>query len=328
MKKSVIVFTILALSFTSCFAQTVGASISGSGKRTDIDITKLDYAVTDRNAPAVYFSRDISSESILKLYRATGKKLTGKTALKVIFEEPGEQYLDPKLLTGLVKETNGTFIDSLYLTSRRGSVSRGLDVAKLHGYTAVAPCEIIDAEGELNLPVKNGNILKYHRVGKGFAKYDSAVAVMLFKPHHFPQYDGISKALSIPFATKSGKYIIHSGGKIETHFTSGDDTEFQLAIADSMKASSDYLNGNWVYITVLADITTDDSCSVTAPGNIGVLASTDPVAIDRAACDMTFGQGTDAQTARWNSMHGVDTVLNGAEKIGVGKQHYRIIEVK
>lgn len=307
-------------------AQTVGASQKNQGG-TRIDVRKLAHAVSDTDAPAVYFSREISSESILRVYRATGKKLTGRIALKVIFEEPGCQYLDPNLLTGLVKETGGTFIDSLYYSARRNNVRRALQVAAEHGWDKIAPCEIIDAEGDMDLPVNGGGILKYFRVGRGFEKYDGAVAVMLFKPHYLPQYDGMTKALSIPFGSRSGKAIIHSGGKVEDHYTAGDDTEFKLAVADAVKAAHEAKP--WIYINVLADICVDDSCSDAKPlGDIGVLASADPIAIDSAACDMTFGQGTPEQTAAWEKLHGVSAVLENAEKIGAGKQRYRIIEVK
>lgn len=116
----------------------------------------------------------------------------------------------------LVKETNGTFIDSTYFTSPRNRADGSLSMAKEHGWDTVAPCEIIDANGDMDLPVKGGNLLKYFRVGKEFAKYDGAVAIMLFKPHDLPQYDGITKALSIPFGSRSGKAILHSGGETDS----------------------------------------------------------------------------------------------------------------
>ncbi len=326
MKKLVFMFA-LALAVGALGAQTKDASQTGLGT-TNIDLSELRHAVTDKNAPAVYFTRDISSKGVLAVYKATGRELKGKVALKVIFEERGIQYLDPVLLTDLVKETNGTFIDSTYYSARRGTAEGSLSMAKEHGFDKVAPCEIIDKDGDMDLPVSGGNVLKYFRVGKGFEKYDGAIAVMLFKPHYLPQYDGITKALSIPFGSLSGKTILHSGGKKEEPRYPGNDVEqFKLAVADATKAVNE--SKPWVYIAVLADICVDDSCSDAKPlGNIGVLASTDPVALDRAACDMTFGQGTDAQASAWEKLHGVTDVLNAAEKIGAGKQAYRIVEVR
>ena len=326
MKK--IVWTMAAmLLFGIAFAQTKDASQKNLGA-TKIDISKLRNATQDKDAPAVYFSRDISPASIVKLYKATGRELKGKIALKVIFEGRNTQYLDPALLFDLVKETNGTFIDSTYFTAPRGTPDGSLAMAKEHGWDKVAPCEIIDANGDMDLPVRGGNVLKYFRVGNGFAKYDGAIAIMLFKPHDLAQYDGMTKALSIPFGSRSGKAILHSGGKKETPYYPGDGGEqFKLAVADATKAVNE--SKPWVYINVLADICVDDSCRDAKPlGNIGVLASIDPVAIDRAACDMTFGQGSDAEAVAWEKLHGVDTVLNAAEKIGAGKQRYRIVEIR
>lgn len=315
------------LLFGMAFAQTKDASQKNLGT-TNVDVSKLRNATQDKDAPAVYFSRDISSAGILKLYKATGRELKGKVAIKVIFEGRNTQYLDPALLSDLAKETNGTFIDSTYFTAPRGTADGSLGMAKEHGWDKIAPCEIIDADGDMDLPVRGGNVLKYFRVGKGFAKYDGAIAVMLFKPHYLPQYDGMTKALSIPFGSRSGKAILHSGGKKETPYYPGDGGEqFKLAVADATKAANE--SKPWVYINVLADICVDDSCGDAKPlGDIGVLASTDPVAVDRAACDMTFGQGTAAEAAAWEKRHGVDTVLNAAEKIGAGKQKYRLVEIR
>lgn len=326
MKKIILAMAAMLL-FGFAFAQTKDASQKNLGA-TKIDISKLRNATQDKDAPAVYFSREISSASILKLYKATGRELKGKVALKVIFEGRNTQYLDPALLSDLAKATNGTFIDSTYFTSPRGTPDGSLAMAKEHGWDKIAPCEIIDADGDMDLPVRGGNVLKYFRVGKGFAKYDGAIAIMLFKPHYLAQYDGMTKALSIPFGSRSGKAILHSGGKKETPYYPGNDEEqFKLAVADATKAVDE--SKPWVYINVLADICVDDNCRDAKPlGNIGVLASIDPVAIDRAACDMTFGQGTEAETAVWEKLHGVDTVLNAAEKIGAGKQRYRIVEIR
>lgn len=304
MKK--LILAMAALAFGFAFAQTKGASQRNLAP-TNIDISKLRNATQDKNAPTVYFSREITPASILKLYKATGRELKGKIALKVIFEDRNTQYLDPAMLSDLAKETNGTFIDSVYFSSARGTVQGSLAMAKEHGWDEVASCEIIDKDGDMDLPVRNSNILKYFRVGKGFEKYDGAIAVMLFKPHYLPQYDGMTKALSIPFGSLSGKAILHSGGESNAPRYPGNGGEkFKLAVADATKAAND----------------------AKPFGNIGVLASTDPVAIDRAACDMTFGQGTGAQAAAWEKRHGVDVVLNAAEKIGAGKQNYRIVEVR
>lgn len=326
MKKIVWAMAAMLL-FGIAFAQTKDASQKNVGT-TNVDISKLRNATQDKDAPTVYFSRDISPASIVKLYKATGRELKGKIALKVIFEGRNTQYLDPALLSDLVKETNGTFIDSTYFTAPRGTPDGSLAMAKEHGWDKIAPCEIIDANGDMDLPVRGGNVLKYFRVGNGFAKYDGAIAIMLFKPHDLAQYDGMTKALSIPFGSRSGKAILHSGGKKETPYYPGDGGEqFKLAVADATKAVNE--SKPWVYINVLADICVDDSCHDAKPlGNIGVLASIDPVAIDRAACDMTFGQGTEAEAAAWEKLHGVDTVLNAAEKIGAGKQRYRIVEIR
>jgi uncharacterized Fe-S center protein len=300
-----------------------------AGQAAAQTVTKLKYQVTSADAPKVFFIKKVSPESLVKVYEAVGRMATGKVGLKLSFESPGGPYLPPTFLKPLRDKVNGTFIDSNGFSAPRNTNAGNLQVAKDHGFTAVGPVDVLDAEGELDMPVVGGKHLKIHRTGSHFANYDSVISLVRFKPHHIRDYGGTLKNLTICLASISGKAILHSGGKVESGFTEDSIEVFLESMADGVKAAEDYKKDHWVYINVLSAIDPDDSCSdAKAQQDIGILASVDPVALDQAAVDMTFGAAPDEKTREeWEEIHHT-RVLGYAEAIGAGKRNYQLVEIQ
>jgi len=288
----------------------------------------LAYQVQDESAPVVHIIRKVDAQSILRAYESAGKKLSGKVGIKLTFETPGGPYLEPQLLSKVQKELNGTFLDSNGFSPPRNTTEGHLKVAEDHGFTAVGPVDILDAEGEMDLPVTNGKYLKYHRTGSHFANYDSLLSIVRFKAHHIRDYGGTLKNLTICLASTSGKAIIHSAGREEVSYSPADMEEFLESMADAAKAAVDAKEGRWVFINVLCGLQPDDDCTQAEPlPDIGILASLDPVAVDQAAVDFTFGAAPSEDVRKkWEEKHNV-RLLQYAEERGLGKRHYRLEEI-
>ncbi|MDO5531504.1 DUF362 domain-containing protein [Sutterella sp.] len=293
---------------------------------TRVGTTELTHATADPAAPAVYFSPEITPEKLSALYDLLGRPATGGVGVKIALESPGGPHLDPALIGPLVQRLNGTFLDTLGYSSSAANPAARLEVAEAHGFTKVAPVDIIDAEGDMDLPLTGGHRLTRAITGKHFANYDSLVSIVRFKAHHLPRYGGTMKNLSICMGSLAGKALIHSAGRITSHYTSTPAQETAEAMADAVKAAMDARPGRWVFLQVLDAFEPDCGCAGTKNlGNIGLLASTDPVAIDRAAADITYGAAaSDSERSEWERIHSV-FLLDLAEKIGVGSTRYRLI---
>ena len=290
--------------------------------------TELVHRVQDPAAPIVYYTKAVNSQGLLKVYEALKQQTSGKVGVKLSFEAPGATHLDPQMLKPLVDKVQGTFIDSNGFTSPRDTTAGNLQVAQEHGFTAVGPVDILDSEGELDLPVVGGKHLKFHRIGAHFANYDTLISIVHFKPHTLRDYGGTIKNLTICLASIGGKGIIHSGGT-NTNFSEGSMKNFMESLADACKGAMDYKQGRWAFINVLNNLQVQDSCSDAEQlPDIGILASNDPVAIDSAALDFTYGQAPSAQVRKaWENKHNYD-VLQYAEELGVGKRNYRLVEIE
>lgn len=292
------------------------------------EFDNLTHRVDDEKAPVVLMTRDVSSEGLVKIYEALGRAPRGKVGIKITFESPGGPYLPPELLRGLAEKTNGTFIDSNALSARRGNAEEHRALAAEHGFTAVAPVDILDAEGEIDMPVTNGKRLKFHRTGSHFDDYDSVISVVRFKPHHIQKYGGTLKNMTICLASPSGKCNIHSAGETAEYYSPAP-LDIQLeSFADAVKAALDYKKDAWVFINVLCATEPDDDCEGTRPfGDLCILASLDPVAIDQAAIDITFGMaGTEELRRAWEDYH--ETALpEYAEAAGAGSNEYRLVPI-
>ena len=293
------------------------------------DGENLPHKTDDRNAPVVYFTRDVSSDGLLKVYDALNQKLTGKVGIKVSFGGPDEQVLNPELLRGLVKKTGGTMFDGNGLSSNRWTADMNLKYAKAHGFTDVGNCIMVSDSDPINLPVKNGYLLKYARTGKEFADFDTLISVFRVRPHHLPAFDGNIKNITLCMANRSGKCILHSGGKDENRYHNTEPETLMKSFADAAKAALDYKK-NWAFINVLEDIDSADSCKgVTNLGKIGIIASNDIVALEQCAVDFMIENVNVSESVKsaWKTAHQVG-VIEYAEKLGCGSRNYRLVEVK
>lgn len=334
---SIVLGLVMVLGLTGCNGSSkVGAEgtaqskkkLAAAPKTAEGDKSFLKYQVTTAEAPKVYFTKDVSSAGLMKVYKALDQHLQGKVGIKVSFGGADEPYLDPKLMTELVKTTKGTFIETCGFTPPRDTPSGNLAMAREHGFTDVGAVDILDAEGDLDMPVKGGYHLKFARTGSHFKDYDTLVAVHRFKPHYIPIYGGTMKNISLNLGSLSGHALIHSAGENDRNYEFRNKTITAEAFADAAKAALDYKPNRWVFLNVLADIKPTDSCvGAKSLGDIGIIASKDPVAVDQAACDYMYGAATNQEErATWEATHSV-IILEKAEKIGVGKRHYQLISV-
>ncbi|MCM1322082.1 MAG: DUF362 domain-containing protein [Bacteroides sp.] len=292
------------------------------------DYSALEHCVQDASAPVVYFTKDISAAGLLKVYNALNQKISGNVAVKVSFGGHGEQVLDAKLLSQLLRQTGGTMVDCSGLSGDRWTSAMNLALAKENGFSAVGPVQMLDENGDLDMPVRGGRLLKYARTGKHFDEYDTVIAVHRFKLHYLPALGGNIKNISLCLGSRSGKCLIHSGGTDEKRFHNTAPDVLAQAFADAAKAALDYKK-NWAFVSVLDRFSPEDSCRGTKDlGDIGIIASYDVVAIDQCAADFEIGlSAADAETkAAWETQHQLN-VLDYAEQIGCGKRSYRFVNL-
>ena len=246
--------------------------------------------------PQVYYIKEISSENLLKIYDALGRKAEGKVAVKLSTGEPGNNnYLNPDLIKDLVQKVNGTIVEcNTAYGGGRASTEDHLKAAADHGFTAIAPVDIMDAEGETALPVKGGKHLKEDYVGKNFLNYNFVMVLSHFKGHPMGGFGGALKNISIGIASSAGKAYIHSAGKTKDVVEVWKDVPhqdiFQESMAEASKAVIDHIGDRILYINVANNLSVDCDCVATPEdpkmGDIGILASLDPVALDRACIDL------------------------------------------
>ena len=291
-------------------------------------------AVEALPASAVYMVRDITPENVQRLYAALGREATGRVGVKIHMGEPGgTNYLRPELVGAFVQSLNGTFIDAnTAYKGRRTTAEDHLKVAEEHGFAAIAPVDILDAEGELPLPVAGGRHLQEVVVGAHFKDYDSIVVLTHFKGHAMGGFGGAIKNISIGIASIAGKCLIHTAGKSRTSpWGRTEQTDFLEAMAEGAKGMVDALNGRFVFINVMNNLSVDCDCDANASSpvmaDIGMLASLDPVALDRACVDMVYAStdhGRRHLVDRIESKQGTH-LLDYAEQIGLGRRAYDLI---
>lgn len=298
---------------------------------------------SDKSVPVVYFIRDISPESLVKVYQATGYKASGKTGVKVSTgESENSNYLRPALIKNLVKdELNATIVECN--TAYGGNRSNNIDhmkIARDHGFLDVANgFDLQDAEGYMTIPVKGGLRLKENYVGTHFKDYDTYLILSHFKGHAMGGFGGAIKNLSIGFASgmsckKSGKLNIHSAGRSVTRWTSCPQDEFLESMAEAAKSVCDYMQDGKgiVCVNVMNRLSVDCDCDSNPAEpdmhDIGILASLDPVALDQACVDLVYkAKDSGSLIERIESRNGIHT-LEHAEKIGFGSRNYRLVEIK
>ena len=296
----------------------------------------------DNNAsvPKVYFIKDITSENIIKIYEALGRKAEGKNvAVKLSTGEAGNpNYLQPALIKDLVQMVKGTIIEcNTAYGGKRTNVADHMKVAEEHGFTAIADVDIMDANGQVELPVNGGKHLKVDIVGKDFMDYDFMVVLSHFKGHPMAGFGGALKNISIGIASPEGKAYIHSGGKTrnvtEVWNMIPADTIFQESMAEASKAIIDHMGNRALYISVANNLSVDCDCVATPAnpqmGDLGIFASLDPVALDRACIDAVRNSSDHGKIhliERIDSKHGMHN-LEYAEQLGLGSQKYELVNL-
>lgn len=295
-----------------------------------------------KDTPAkVYFIKEINSENLMKIYEALGRKATGKNvAVKLSTGEPGNNnYLNPALIKDLVQGVNGTIIEcNTAYGGGRANMESHLKAAADHGFTTIAKVDIMDADGETSLPVKGGKHLKEDFVGKNYLNYDFTVVLSHFKGHPMGGFGGAIKNISIGIASSQGKAWIHSAGKSKSQADVWNNlppqNDFLESMAEAAKAITDHCGDKILYISVANNLSVDCDCVATPEdpkmGDIGILASLDPVALDRACVDLVRASkdhGKIHLIERIDSRNGMHT-LDHAEQLGMGSQKYELVTLE
>lgn len=285
--------------------------------------------------PKVYMFRKISSENLIRIYEALGRTAHGKVAVKLSTGEPGgHNFLNPQLIKDLVQKVNGTIVEcNTAYGGGRSNTESHLKAAKDHGFTAIATVDIMDAEGETELPVKGGKHLTRDIVGRNFLNYDFTIVLSHFKGHAMGGFGGAIKNMSIGIASSNGKRLIHSAGTSTTSWGTPKQDDFLESMAEAAKAVADHCGNNILYISVANNLSVDCDCDSSPEdpqmGDIGILASLDPVALDRACTDLVRNSDDHGKIhliERIDSRHGMHT-LEHAEAIGLGSQKYQLIKL-
>ena len=296
-----------------------------------LETASLPYHATDEAAPEVCFVSDISSESLVKAYDALGIALPGHVGVKLsTSESERSNYLRPELIADLVHLVNGTLVEcNTAYGGNRASTAMHMQQARDNGLLDVAELDILDAEDSMELPVEGGLRLDVDYVGSHFANYDSYLVLTHFKGHAMAGFGGAIKNISIGFGSSKGKGWIHSGGTSLTSIWGGEQDAFLESMADAAKAVDTCIGDNIVYISVLNRLSVDCDCdgSPAEPDmhDIGILASTDPLAIDQAAIDLVYAMPDSASLIqRIGSRNGLHT-LEAGEQNGLGSRYYRLV---
>lgn len=290
----------------------------------------------------VYVTRDISPESLVKIYERLGRKAKGRVAVKVSTGESGNpNYLKPELIGPLVKKVDGTIVEcNTAYGGRRSTAEEHLKVAREHGFTDIARVDIMDERGEFRIPVRDTTHIKYDLVGVGLRNYDFMINLSHFKGHPMGGLGGALKNQSIGVASAGGKAYIHTAGHQDTvegmwqHVS--DQDGFLESMAAAAQGVADYFGDRILYINVMNNMSVDCDC-VAHPAapvvkDYGILASLDPVALDQACVDIIFnmaatdGNDSEPLKERIKSRHGTHT-MNHAERIGLGSKKYELINI-
>ena len=282
----------------------------------------------------VYFTKEITPDAVLKLYKILNYKLEGNTCIKVHSGEPGNQnFLRPDFWRPIINEVNGTVVEcNTAYEGKRNTTKEHLKTFKLHGWDQFR-IDLLDKEGpDLVLDIPNGKVIKTNYVGKDLANYDSMLVLSHFKGHPMGGYGGALKQLSIGLASSFGKAYIHGAGEPDKIW-SQEQKKFLEAMADAAKSIIDYFNGRIIYINVMKNMSVDcDCCSVAEDPcikDIGVLISLDPVAIDQACIDLVYNSNDEKKShliERIESRNGLHTI-EIAEELGCGFRTYELINI-
>jgi uncharacterized Fe-S center protein len=342
LKKVIITITVIILFFVLLGVIYTNHMHYDIEPHVSYNVDVMDEQGREHGEPSiVYMTNDISSESLMKIYETLDVHPEGKVAVKLSTGEAGNpNYLDPNLIKDLVKSVDGTIIEcnTAYSGSKRADTAMHRQVAKEHGFTDIADLDIMDEFGYMTIPVNGGDHLKENWVGQNLKNYDYVLVLSHFKGHPMGGFGGALKNISIGIGSREGKVRIHSGGLLKkptitlAALITNQDV-FTESMAEAAKSVSDY-EGNGeriVYISVMNHLSVDCDC-VSTPAevdmhDIGIFASTDPVALDQACVDQVFEakDGTSLQNRilEKNGIH----ILTHAQKIGLGSRVYKLVNI-
>lgn len=283
----------------------------------------------------VYFSRTITPEKVLELYKLAGKELHGKVAVKVHSGEKGNQnFLKPDFWKPVIDYVGGTVVEcNTAYDGERNTTEKHQKLLADHGWSGLFPVDLLDEEGpDLELEIPNGRMIQKNYVGKNLKNYDSMLVLSHFKGHPMGGYGGALKQLSIGLASSFGKAYIHGAGVPEKIWTADHDS-FLESMADAAGSVVEFFKGDLVYVNVMKNMSVDCDCCAVAEdpcmADIGILISTDPIAIDQACIDLVYASndpGKPHLLERIESRNGVHTI-EAAAALGYGSREYKLIEV-
>ena len=325
---------LFAVLLTLCMlcASALADSLTTNGGVT-LDTADLPYCTADESAPVVYFISDISPASLVAAYQALGVELPGKVGVKMSTgESERSNYLRPELIADLIHRVNGTIVEcNTACGGSRSSTAMHRQQAKDNGLLEVAELDILDEEGSMEIPIGGGVRINMDYVGSHFAGYDSFLVLTHFKGHAMAGFGGAIKNISIGFGSSMGKVWIHSGGTKKSGGIWGEQDPFLEAMADAAKGVDAYMGDNILYISVMNRLSVDCDCD----GNpaepdmhdIGILASTDPLAIDQAAIDLVYAMPDSGSLIRRIERQNGLYTLEVGERNGLGSRNYRLVVI-
>ncbi len=284
----------------------------------------------------VFFTRTITPEKVLELYKLVGKALEGNVAIKVHSGEKGNQnFLKPEMWKPVIDHVGGTVVEcNTAYDGARNITKLHLQTLRDHGWSTNFKVDLLDADGpDLELDIPNGKMIKKNFVGKNIVNYNSMLVLSHFKGHPMGGYGGAIKQLSIGIASSYGKKFIHGVGDVD-NFWGSDHDSFLMSMADAASSVVDYFKGDIVYINVMMNMSVDCDCCAIAEdpciADIGILASTDPVAIDKACLDLVYACDDKNKAHLIERIEGRNGALtvDAAAELGFGSKEYEIIEVK
>ncbi len=318
--------------------ETEGEAVPGESIQTNggevISLASLEHQDATSDT-VVYFTSDISPEAMVAAYDALGTGLTGENiAVKLSTgEPPASNYLDPDLIVDLVQQVKGTIVENnTAYGGQRSGTAMHYQVAEDHGFTDIADFVVLDEDGSTSLLVEGGTQLTENLVGAHFPEYDGYLVLSHFKGHAMAGFGGAIKNISIGMASQEGKCLIHTAGESHTSPWGGEQDPFTKSMAEAGKSVVDALDGNILYVSVMNHLSIDCDCD----GNpaepdmhdIGILASTDPVALDQACVDLVYASQDDTESLidRMESRNAVH-VLEHGEDIGLGSRTYQMVSI-
>ena len=284
----------------------------------------------------IYFSPTITPEKVLELFQMIEKPLPGKVAIKLHSGEKGNQnFLKPEFWRPIIDHVGGTVVEcNTAYDGERNTSEKHLKLLSHHGWNQYFSVDLLDEEGpDLELPISNGKQISKNYVGKNLANYDSMLVLSHFKGHPMGGYGGALKQLSIGVASSFGKAYIHGAGEPEKIWTADHDA-FLESMADAAGSMIDYFQGNLIYVNVMKNMSVDCDCCAEAEDpcmkDIGILVSTDPIAIDQACIDLVYAAndpGKPHLLERIESRNGIHTI-EAAEALGYGSREYQLIVIE